>query len=58
MADDDDEVGGGWYSFDDITTKAKAKSTIDTYDEKNRRLLKFVAASDEYKSKVDTTMTL
>jgi hypothetical protein len=64
MADDNDNElhrgagGGGLYSFDAFTTKAKATRTLETYDEKNNRLVNFVASSDAFKFKLVATTDL
>ena len=44
-------------SFDSFTNKAKATRTLETYDEKNRRLVNFVASNDAFKSKFVVTTT-
>jgi hypothetical protein len=49
----DDEL-----NFDTFTTNAKASRTLETYMEKNRRLVKFACSSEIYKVKVDTSKPL
>ncbi len=57
----DDELGGGGrgeYDFDAFTIKSKATRTLETYNDKIRRLVRFALTSEIYKEKVDTTKAL
>ncbi len=68
MEDDDDNSGGGGGGrgggggemslFEAFSTKAKATRTLGTYNDKNRKLVKFAAGSDEFKAKVDLSKDL
>lgn len=63
MEDDDDNSGGGGGGgemslFEAFSTKAKATRTLGTYNDKNRKLVKFATGSDEFKAKVDLSKDL